>query len=80
LPTTQDRDIVYRIVSLKLDTKTERKLARLSRQAGVSPEECVGRAVTEYLDDLAAVVKAQKRSRKNEKIYSSTEAKRVLGL
>jgi predicted DNA-binding protein len=68
------------MVSLKLDTKTERKLTRLSRQAGVSPEVCVEHAVAEYLDDLATVVKAQKRSRRNEKIYSSEEAKRVLGL
>jgi hypothetical protein len=67
---------VWRMISLlKLDGKIE----KLSRLAGVSPEVCIERAVTEYLDDLSAVIAAQKRGRKRGRIYSSTEAKSALG-
>ncbi|MDR1144857.1 MAG: hypothetical protein LBK71_01815 [Verrucomicrobiales bacterium] len=68
------------MVVLDLDSKIEQRLHRLSRKAGVSAESCATQALVEFLDDLTAAERALTRLRQGGRWYSSTAAKRALGL
>jgi RHH-type rel operon transcriptional repressor/antitoxin RelB len=68
------------MLAIRLDKKTDARLARLARQAGRTKTAYAREALLEHVQDLADAKLALARLVKPAKIYSSIEVKRALGL
>jgi RHH-type rel operon transcriptional repressor/antitoxin RelB len=68
------------MLAIRLDRKTEDRLARLARRTGRTKTYYVREAILEHLEDLEDAYMALDRLAHPERVYSAAEVKRVLGL
>jgi RHH-type transcriptional regulator, rel operon repressor / antitoxin RelB len=68
------------MLAIRLDKKTEGRLARLSRRSGRPPAVHVREAILDHLDDLEDARLALARLARPARIYSAAEVKRALAL
>ena len=68
------------MLAIRLDKKTEGRLARLSRRTGRTPVFHARRAILNHLDDLEDARVALARLSRPARIYSAAEVKRALEL
>jgi RHH-type transcriptional regulator, rel operon repressor / antitoxin RelB len=68
------------MIAIELDPETEEWLERLAKETGRSKSICARDAILAHLEDLEDVEVATKRLLSPERICSSQEVKRELGL
>lgn len=68
------------MIAIRLDQKTERRLANLARKTGRTKTYYAREAITEHLDDLEDAYLALQRLEKPGLTFSAEEVKRELGL
>jgi RHH-type rel operon transcriptional repressor/antitoxin RelB len=68
------------MLAIRLDKKTEDRLARLARRTGRTKTYYAREAILEHLEDLEDTHLALDRLAHPERVYSAVEVKRALGL
>ena len=68
------------MLAIRLDKKTEDRLAQLARKTGRTKTFYAREAILEHLENLEDAHLALKRLTHPARIYSAQEVKRVLGL
>jgi RHH-type transcriptional regulator, rel operon repressor / antitoxin RelB len=68
------------MLAIRLDKKTEERLAKLARRTGRTKTFYAREAILEHLEDLEDTYLAVQRLQANERTYSLDEVKRALGL
>lgn len=68
------------MLAIRLDKKTEERLARLARRTGRTKTFYAREAILEHLDDMEDTFLAIQRIRAKEQTYSLDEVKRELDL
>ncbi|MBK9991703.1 MAG: TraY domain-containing protein [Verrucomicrobia bacterium] len=68
------------MLAIRLDKKTEDRLARLARRTGRTKTFYAREAILDHLEDLEDAHLALDRLAHPERIYSAAEVKRALGL
>ena len=68
------------MLSIRLDTDTEKRLERLARKTGRTKTFYVREAILEHLENLEDIHLATQRLQKPAKTYSAGKVKRELGL
>ena len=68
------------MLAIRLDKKTEDRLARLARKTGRTKTFYAREAILTHLEDMEDAFLAVQRLRANERTYSLDEVKRELGL
>jgi RHH-type rel operon transcriptional repressor/antitoxin RelB len=72
--------IFHPMLAIRLDQKTEERLARLARRTGRTKTFYAREAILEHLEDLEDGYLALDRLARPARIYSASEVKRALGL
>ncbi len=68
------------MLAIRLDTKTEKRLAHLAKKTGRTKTHYVREAILEHFEDLEDAFLAIRRLERPAKTYSAEEVKRELGL
>jgi RHH-type rel operon transcriptional repressor/antitoxin RelB len=68
------------MLAIRLDKKTEERLAKLARKTGRTKTFYAREAILEHLEDLEDAHLALARLTHPARIYSASEVKRALGL
>jgi RHH-type rel operon transcriptional repressor/antitoxin RelB len=68
------------MLAIRLDKKTEDRLAKLARKTGRTKTYYAREAILEHLDDLEDAHVALDRLARPARVYSAAEVKRALGL